>query len=176
MELLKKDKQWFLSEEGGKAFAALTSIGDRAVFLYSYLVNIASDSLEKQNATFKTAFLLADAVYGSDVEYSSYENLLNEKTNPFVAFLANAKRKYTDEQLYCIYLSFIHGVADPFKKDEWIYNDEYFKGDAYIRKLEEGGYMFVVPNDNFLPDPSAYECDEKYNMIQLEIVWLFSER
>ena len=173
MELLKKDKQWFLSDEGSKRFAALSSVGDRAVFIYSYLKTFANDFFEKENILFKTSFLLADAIFGSDVPYSSYPSLLDEKVNPFVAFVANAKREYTVEQIYCIYLSFVHNIADAFKKTEWIYKDSLFKDDEYIHKLDEMGHMFVIPNKNMLVDAKAYECDEKYNIIQLEILWLF---
>lgn len=176
MELLKNDKQWFLSDEGSKKFVALSSVGERAIFIYSYLKTFVSETLEKDNFLFKTAFLLADAVVNSEVEYCTYPNLLDEKVNPFVAFLSNAKREYSEEQIYCIYLSLIHNIADPFKKSEWIYNDLVLKGDGYIDKIYEMGRMFVVPNPDFLVDIAAYECDEEYNMIQLEIIWLFGKK
>lgn len=176
MELLKKDKQWFLSDEGGKKFAALSSVGDRAVFIYSYLKSFANDSLEKNNILFKTSFLLADAILNSDLPYSTYPGILDEKVNPFVAFVANAKREYTIEQIYCIYLSFVHNIADAFKKSEWIYNDSLFMGDGYIHKIDELGHMFVIPNEDMLVDAKAYKCNEKYNMIQLEIIWLFLKK
>ena len=176
MELLKKDKQWFLSDEGGKEFAALSSVGDRAVFIYSYLKTFADDSFEKENVLFKTSFLLADAIFNSDVPYSTYPSILDEKVNPFIAFIANAKRKYTIEQIYCIYLSFVHNIADAFKKTEWIYNDLLFKDDEYMHKIDELGHMFVIPNKDLLVDAKAYKSDEKYDMIQLEIIWLFSKK
>ena len=173
MELLKKDKQWFLSEEGGKKFAALNCVGDRAVFIYSYLKTISNEAFEKDNILFKTAFLLADEVYNSNLEYSQYPEILSEKANPFVAFLSNSKKGYTEDQIYCIFLSFIHGISNPFNKADWIYNEKMFKDDEYIHKLDELGHMFVIPNKLFLPNAEAYKCDEKYNMIQLEVVWLF---
>ena len=176
MELLKKDKQWFLSDEGGKKFATLSSVGDRAVFIYSYLKNFANDSFEKDNILFKTSFLLADAIFNSDVPYSTHPGILDEKVNPFVAFIANAKREYSIEQICCIYLSFVHNIADAFKKSEWIYNDSLFKDDGYIHKIDELGHLFVVPNKDMFVDAKAYKCDEKYNMIQLEIIWLFLEK
>lgn len=176
MELLKKDKQWFLSDEGSKKFAALSSVGERAVFIYSYLKTFASETLEKENILFKTAFLLADAVVNSAVEYGAYPKLLDETANPFVAFISNAKREYTEEQIYCIYLSFIHNIADPFKKTEWVYSDSILKEYGYIDKIYELGHMFVIPNPDFLINSEDYECDEEYNMIQLEIIWLFGKK
>ena len=174
MELLKKDKQWFLSDEGSKFFAALNSVGDRAVFIYSYLKTFANEALDKENILFKTAFLLADEVFNSNFSYSAYPELLSEKINPFIAFIGNAKRGYTTEQIYCIYLSFVHNIADPFKKSEWIYNDSFFKEDKYVRKIDELGHLFVVPNEDMFVDAKAYECDEEYNLLQLEIIWLFT--
>ncbi len=173
MELIKKEKSWFLSEEGGKTFAALDSVGDRAVFIYSYLKNIANERFEKNNIIFKTAFLIADAVYNSDIEFSQYPNLLNEQVNPFIAFLKNAKISYSNEQIYCIYLAFVHSIADPTKKNEWIYSEKYFKDKHYLFKCEELGHMFVMPNESLLPDMSAYKCSPKLELIQLEIIWLF---
>ena len=67
MELLKKDTAWFLSEEGSKSFAALSSVGDRAIFIYSYLKTIANESFEKDKMLFKMAFFIADAVFSSDL-------------------------------------------------------------------------------------------------------------
>lgn len=175
MELLKKDKKWFQSEEGRECFAALNSVGDRAVFIYSYLKTFANDSFEKGSILFKTSFLLADAIFNSDVPYGTYPGILDEKVNPFVAFIANAKKGYTVEQIYCIYLSFVHNIADAFKKSEWIYNESLFKDDGYIHKIHELGHMFVIPNKDMFVEAEAYKCDESYDMIQLEIIWLFGE-
>lgn len=173
MELLKKDKNWFLSEEGSRTFAALNSVGDHAVFIYSYLKILANENLDKDNFLFKTSFLLADAVHNSAVEYHGYPDLLDESKNPFVAFVANANQKYTDEQIYCIFLSFVHGIANPFSKSDWIYDSEVLKGDGYIHKVDDSGHMFVIPNEDLFVDADVYACDEKYNLIQLEIIWLF---
>lgn len=173
MELIKKDKKWFLSEEGGKKFVALKSVGERAVFIYSYLKNITNKDFDENNQLFKTAFLLADAVYGSKLTYSEFPALLDEGTNPFIAFLTNTKFKCTDEQLYCIYLSIVHNIADPFNKNEWIYKAEMFKDNNYMRKIEELGHEFVIPNKRLFVEPDAYKSEEKYNDIQLEIIWLF---
>ena len=173
MELLNNDKKWFLSDEGSKLFATLDNVNDRAVFIYSYLKSFSNEVFEKENILFKTAFLLADAVFNSQVAYSSFPKILDEKVNPFVAFFANAKREYTQEQIYCIFLSFIHNVADPFKKTDWIYNDSSFKDNEYLNKLNDEGRLFFVPNETLLPEKDAFKCEEVYNMIQLEIIWLF---
>lgn len=176
MELLKKDKQWFFSDEGKKAFASLSSVGDRAVFIYSYLKTIANENSDKDNILFKTAFLLADEVFASDLPYKNYPDIINERVNPFIAFLSNAKRVYASEQIYCIYLSIVHNIANPIMKNDWIYDEAVFKGDGYIRKIDELGHMFVVPNPDFMVDAGAYKCDEKIHMIQLEIIWLFGKK
>ena len=173
MELLKKDKNWFLSEEGGKQFAALNSVGDRAVYIYSYLKSFANEDMDKNNQLFKTAFLLADAVSGSKLAYSKFPALLDETANPFIAFLSNTKIKYTDEQLYCVYLSIVHNIADAFNKVEWIYKAEMFKDNKFMEKLDELGHRFVFPNKLLFVDAEAYKCDEEYNEVQLEIIWLF---
>ena len=175
MELLKKDKEWFRSEDGSKRFAALNSVGDRAIFIYSYLKTFANETFDKDNTLFKSAFLIADSVFSSGLEYSQYPKILDEKCNPFIAFFSNAKNNYTKEQIYCIFLSFVHGIAEPFKSNDWIYNSSLFKDDGYIHKVDETGHMFIVPNEDMFVDANAYKCDEKYNMIQLEIIWLFGE-
>lgn len=176
MELLKKSKEWFLSEEGGKVFAALSSVSDRAFFIYAYLKTISNEIYEKNNVLFKTSFLLADAIFNSEVEYSKFPQLLDEKKNPFIAFFVNAEKDYTEKQLYCIFLSFIHNIANPLNKNEWIYNKSLFEDYGYARKLNELGHMFVIPNRTMMIDAKAYNCDEKFNMIQLEIIWIFGEK
>ena len=123
MELLKYDAAWFLSKAGCNMFNSLESLEDRSVFMYSYLKQIANGEFEQDGILFKAAFFLADAVLGSSLSYSSYPDILDPAKNPFVTYLDCAERCPGAGAVYSIFLSILHGVADPAKHNEWIYDE-----------------------------------------------------
>ena len=92
MKLVTKEASWFLSGEGTRAYAALSSLEERAIFVYSYLRQIVNEDFEKDSVLFKTSFLIADALSGSVLPYAQYPDVINPSKNPFVAFLKNSKK------------------------------------------------------------------------------------
>lgn len=173
MELIAKPKSWFFSNEGQAKFSSLTSIAERAIFIFSYLRRFTINKMEVNNILFETSFLLANSVFNSQLPYHTYPALLDEKKNPFIAFLTKAKLSYSPKQLYCIYLSIIYDIANPFDENEWIYDAALFTDTSYMDKLCELGHPFLIPNELYLPNIKAYECDEMLKEIQLEIIWIF---
>lgn len=172
MELLNKETQWFFSEEGIRSFQALRSLEDRSVFLYSYLKTVANERLEKDNLIFKTAFFIADALYGSSVAYAEYPDVIDKTKNPFVAYLANLKEPCPLEVVYCAFIAILHGLVDAFNPSEWIYDRKYSKKDNMLEKLGETDHAFL-PDGPAIVNPSIYEIDAGLEPIQLKIVWMF---
>lgn len=175
MELLKYDAAWFLSKAGCNMFDSLKSLEDRSVFIYSYLKKIANAEFDQDSILFKAAFFLADAVLGSSLTYSSYPDIIDPAKNPFVAYLAHAEHCPGAEAMYSIFLSILHGVADPAKRNEWIY-DENMENPEYVEeKLTELGKCFCS-GDVTMASTDAFAIADSLQLVQLKLIWLLRQQ
>ena len=172
MELLKKETQWFFSEEGIRSYQALQSLEDRSVFVYSYLKTVANEQLEKDNLIFRTAFFIADALFGSSVAYANYPGVIDKTKNPFVAYLTNLKEPCPLEVVYCTFIAILQGLVDAFDPSEWIYSKKYQSKDEMMEKLGEMDRR-LIPDGPAIVDPSVYRIDAALEPIQLKIIWMF---
>ncbi len=195
MSLYNNEKEWFFSKEGCEEFAKLKTLAERIAFIYSYLksntnnifrsrsvrlhesvlevVNANWPKVEEDNLLLKTALLLADEVYASSMPYAKYPDIIDKKKNPIVAYLENVTAIYEKEAYYLVLLSIIHGYADPFDSNAWIYKDEIFSSNSrpYIKLLQDSGVEF---KGILMDNPAAYEIEDAKKKIQMEIIWLFS--
>lgn len=175
MELLKYDAAWFLSKAGCNMFNSLESLEDRSVFMYSYLKQIANGEFEQDGILFKAAFFLADAVLGSSLSYSSYPDILDPAKNPFVTYLDCAEHCPGAGAVYSIFLSILHGVADPAKHNEWIY-DENMENPEYVEeKLTEIGKCFCS-GDVTMASADAFAIADSLQLVQLKLIWLMRQQ
>jgi len=172
MELLKKDKTWFLSTEGTEKFLVLSSLEERTIFIYSYLKTVVNKSFEKNNTLFKLAFFFADAIYNSNTKYATYPQILQSE-NPFLSYLMNADACYDNEKIYLILTSILHQKVDPAQKNEWIYNKQILNDEDLLEKLAEKGIEYLPKHSVDMIDPVVYEMDQSLVFLQLELVWLF---
>lgn len=170
MELIDKEQSWFFSDTAKSEYEKLTLLEDKVAFIYSYLMKVSIKPFVENGVAFKTAILLADSVSDSNLEYSSYPEIINASKNPYVSFLKNGRNYNNEKILFAIYLSILYGLADAHNLNEWIYDFKYFKKDGYIDKLEELGRPFIHKPYQ-IPEP--FKCDEATGKIQLEIAWMF---
>ena len=181
IELLKHDVAWFFDEQGIAEFGTLESLEDRTFFLYSCLIKQVPwepDNMKvkrseylpvKEQVLFRVAFFLADAVLWSGLPYGSYPAVLNPAKNPFVAYLTNTKRCLAPYKIYYTYMSIIHGVADPMKKDEWIYDNR----DNWLSHLAEINHD-IRKDDEKMIDPELFKVAENLQVLQLKLLWHFA--
>ena len=174
MELIKHDAQWFLSEYGSKAYSALKTLEERSVFLYSYLKQIAKADFEEDQLLFRVAFFFADAVSGSALPYNAYPALIDPAKNPFVAYLKNTDSFPGGKAVYGIFLSILHGIADPFQRNNWVYSKDLQSEEVLEEKLAELGKDFVGSAIK-MADPDAYAIDEALQPVQLKLIWLMGQ-
>ncbi len=174
MELLKNGREWFLSPEGTKAYNELNKLGEKIVFVYSYLKIIANKNMDTQNCLFKIAFFLVDGLSSSNVSYKNYPDLLSADKNPFIAYLQNSKKCYSNKKMYIILSSILQGYADAFKTTEWIYNDDYFVSNKYKEKLKEKNLSLLPDDSDEFIDIDDYKNDNNVGEAQLQLVWLFN--
>lgn len=170
MELLKKDKEWFLSEEGTNQFCAL-SLEDRSVFIYSYLKSFVNECFN--NVLFRISFFMADAVFESNVEYAKTPKLLDAQFNPFVYFLSRAKFCPDNEVLFVIFSSILHNKVDTKNHKEWIYDKEMLGSEDFLERVSDLNVEFLPSGDFDMVDPDFYEMNSKLSFLQLELIWMF---
>lgn len=173
MELIKKEKNWFLSEEGGNFFAALSSLEERTIFIYSFLKSTVNENFDKKNTLFKIAFFFADAVYNSDKPYSKYPQILNPEINPFLQYIEKADNFYGNEKTYIIFTAILQEKVNSANNDEWIYNNSLLKSDDFSDKLSEMGIEYLPEHSIYMVDPQLYKIEENDKFLQLSIVWTF---
>ena len=162
MDVIERNADWFTSEEGIRAFEALTTKGDRTIFLYSYLKAASVSSVKTSKHLIKVAFFLEDAVASSSLPYATYPAIIDCEQNPFAAYITRITKAPSAKDLLCAFLSILHGICDPLTHtgdmDTLAYSDKFYA-------------------DNDLPmlrlDPDLFEIQEDLRMIQLEILWLF---
>jgi len=172
MELIKKEKSWFLSKEGIENFSALSSLEDRTIFIYSYLKTVVNECFEKDNTLFKMAFFFADAIYNSKEKYATYPEVV-QQDNPFFAYLEKSDSYHGQRELYLILISILHDKVDPLKRDEWIYDKDFWENEDFEERLEEKGIKYLSNDSVSMVEPSAYEIDQSKEFLQLVLVWLF---
>ena len=174
MRLLNFDANWFCSTQGQTAYSSLRTLEDRSVFLYSYLKKITKADFEKDQLLFRLSFFLADAVAGSELPYSAYPALVDPAKNPFVAYLKNTTLCPGSRAVYCICLAILHGIADPFVQNNWIYQKELQDADYLEEKLSELDKNFVATSVS-LADPDAFAIDAPLRIVQLKLIWLLGQ-
>lgn len=175
MEPIKQPKSWFLTDAACQEYAALTTLEERSVFLYSYLKQVASDTMNQKGFVFKTAFFLADAVAGSSLPYAAYPAIINGAENPFVALLETLKKPYGDDAMYCVMMAILCGVVNARDMNEWIYEADMFENNTYRERLESMDRGFLPSSDTFMAEPQAFDIDEALRFAQTELMWMFRQ-
>lgn len=171
MELLKHDAAWFSSEAGCNMYHSLNSLEDRSIFLYSYLKKIAIAEFDQDQTLFKAAFFFADGIFGSSLPYSNYPDLINPAKNPFVAYLDNAEHYPGAEAVYFIFLSILHKIADPTKRNAWIYSQQMENPEYVEQKLLDTDKCFYA-GEISMASADAFAIDESLQLVQLKLIWL----
>lgn len=174
MELLHYAPSWYLSEAGCTAFSSLRTLEDRSVFLYSYLKTVAKPDFDKEQTLFKIAFFLADGVGCSALPYRGYPALIDPSKNPFVAYVCAAEHCPGSETLFYIFLGILHQIADPRKRNDWVY-DKQLEDEEYLREKLALLGKNLYPDPTIMADTEAYAIDPTLQALQLKLIWLFGQ-
>ena len=174
MRYISKNLEWFCSQEGLNCLEKAVNLEERIDFIYNYLVSICKNNQTdyEEIAVFKIAFLLSDAISKSNLEYTQNDKILDDQINPFVAFINNANTIHDDGTLGLLLLSILHEIANPFLKNDWIYDEKYNDYNVLVEHLEQLDHKFDS-GSIMLVDTKAFETDKEKELIQLEIIWLF---
>ena len=176
MEYWDKASAWFTSPEGITAYASLPSLMDKTLFFYAYLQKKLHKSYETDNACFKFALFLADAVANSSLSFSSYPEILDASNNPYLAYMVNWDKYPGKRVLYYGFMSVLHGLADPALRPSWIYDKELMGSDALQSKLLELDRNFYDEDATLMPNPLAYDIEDDLSDFQLKLRWFFDKK
>ncbi len=196
--LLMKQKEDFFSEESIAKYEKLQTLEDKTFYILAYLAKLWAEKPVFQDddeefrysyigmGMFRAALFLADAVGNAGLPYSSYPALIDPRENPYMAYLAklegwddpycskwNAYDK-KPEMFYYEFMAILHGSADPFDEDSWLYKERYTEEDLQ-ETLEKAGYD-IYEHKEIMLDPSCFEADDGLKQLQLKIMWLFGKK
>lgn len=173
MELLNKNKEWFLSQEGEKCFFALSSLEERTMFFYAYLKATVKDRFDEGNTLFKMAFFFADAIFTSKKPYSKFPEILNADSNPFLQYIENADKFYGAKITYMIFTAILQEKVNTGNAAEWIYDGDFLEAEDLWDKLSEKDIEYLPAGKAYMVNPASYNTEENDAFLQLEIVWMF---
>ena len=104
-EKKKCDKEWYFSHDGRWEYEKLSSIVQKTHFFMNYLVVVAKNS-ERKDVLYKIAFIMAKSMVNSNLVFSGYPNILDEKKNPLVRYIMSEE---VPESCCEIILGVLHG-------------------------------------------------------------------
>lgn len=173
----ERDKDWYFSQEGIDAYNALSTLGQKITFFCEYLRLIAKkpdyDRYDHDRHLHYIAFVMANSMVDSKLEFGGYPNVIDTSKNPIVLFI-----KYYDiitdskfEPNYCgTYLCLLHNGA-PKDESKYTYEDRPFERLTYCEPGEELSDMYKIERDIIsLFGFSPYEND-KYDGILVPYVY-----
>ena len=175
MVLLQKETAWFLSDEGVKQYASLSSLDEQVVFLYAYLRTVAHEDLDQQQTLMKLAFLLADGVARADVPYAAYPVLIDPNKDPFVAFVKNARFVPDAPNMVPVMMAILQNKVNPQNRSAWIYDRHVLESNTFGRWLKEQGMPYLPDTAITLVNPAVYDVDPGLEDARALILWLFSK-
>jgi len=83
---VRKSSGWFFSEEAKNEYRCYTTVSQKAEFFFEYLFSIAKTK-DNLNALYNIAFVMADSMVDSNLEFGGLSNVMNPDLNPLVAYV-----------------------------------------------------------------------------------------
>ncbi len=165
-------KEWFLSAEGQKTFAAAKSTVQLTDYFYHYLKALNSGIKIDDDTLYKVAFIFADAILPSKQAYAAKDQILNTECNPFAAYFKNINRSVGSKALCYELLLILLKCADPFDATSWLYDTARggYSEEEYQKIAEENQQDFrqLLEVD--------YTGKEDLRLIICEIIWLIGQK
>lgn len=82
-------KEWYKSEKGKEEYIKADNIVKKTEYYYNYLLTLSPINDHKQ--LLKLAYIMADAVDGSSLDYSSWPDIIDENKNPLLKVVSEGK-------------------------------------------------------------------------------------
>lgn len=143
------DEDWYFSQEGTDAYKNLSSLGQKIHFFFEYLWTVAK-SPDCQEYLYRIAFVMANSMVDSSLEFGGYPNILDEDKNPLVHYIKNEKLVYDKNKYwgtYCgTFLCVLHNGTDE-QVARYVYKDRPFERLTYCKDNESFTDMYKIERD-----------------------------
>ena len=139
---------WFFTTSGEDAYNKLSSLAQKTNFFFDYLLLVAK-SPECQDHLYKIAFVMANSMVDSSLEFGGYPNVLDKEKNPLVRYIMDNEiipnKKYL-ENYGGRFLCVLHTGNDE-DADLYVYKDRPFTRISYCKENEPLSDMYKIERD-----------------------------
>lgn len=143
-----REEKWYFSTEGKKEYESLSSLAQKTHFFLNYLVSIAKTP-DCREYLYRIAFVMANSMVNSELDFGGYPNVLDEDKNPLVRYIKNETLVSDDEYrgTYCgIFLCVLHTGSEK-QSDMYIYKDKPYTRISYCKENEPLTDMYKIERD-----------------------------
>ena len=143
-----RGREWYFSPEGKKEYESLSSLAQKTHFFLNYLVSIAK-APDCREYLYRIAFVMANSMVNSELDFGGYPNVLDEDKNPLVRYIKNETLVSGDEYrgTYCgIFLCVLHTGSEE-QSDMYIYKDKPYTRISYCKENEPLTDMYKIERD-----------------------------
>lgn len=88
-ELKDNTADWYFSEEGEKAYKNAKMPAQKTMYFFNYLTAVAK-SKDNRDILYKTAYIMANSMDNSSLDFAGYPNILDSTKNPLVNYIKNS--------------------------------------------------------------------------------------
>lgn len=85
-ELKENDADWYFSKEGENAYKNAKTPAQKTMYFFDYLMAV-SKSKDNRDVIYRTAYVMANSMDSSSLEFSGYPNILDSTKNPLVNYI-----------------------------------------------------------------------------------------
>ena len=87
----KHDVDWYFSKDGKKAYDDAKTPAQKTMYFFEYLFEEVIDSPHKVDAAYRLAYVLANSVASSSLEFAGYPDILDVTKNPLINCIHTTK-------------------------------------------------------------------------------------
>lgn len=102
-ELKGNDTNWYFSKEGEKAYTDATTLSQKTMYFYNYLTTL-SKSKKNRDILLRCAYVMANSMDSSSLEFAGYPNILDPSKNPLVNCVKNTRLESKERTVYGVIL------------------------------------------------------------------------
>ena len=95
-ELKEHDAEWYFSKEGEQAYMNAKTPAQKVTYFFDYLMCV-SKSKDNRDVLYRTAYIMANSMDSSSLEFAGYPNILDATKNPLVNYIKTTNFGYKEK-------------------------------------------------------------------------------
>lgn len=167
-ELKKNNSNWYFTNEGEDAYNAAKTPAQKTVYFFNYLTSI-TEHKDKREVLYKIAYIMANSMDSSSLEFAGYPNILDPEKNPLVNYVKTTGLVASDQVAYGLMLLaalnnekdarlFLYAKHKPYNRITYLESDG-SASDKYKIERDIIGAFCTGFSGKFMP-PYTYEITE----------------